>query len=296
MARRVPQKTQSAANQSDSSLWLKKTAPKVVRKRLSLRQRFNNLFYKNFEAASAPSTAAPKRNTLLVPTLGALGIFLGIMITVIFIYSTYTNATFRMNTLKYSSQNKVGVEVKEYLNNHKFFQINTNDLEAYVSQRNPLIKQVYVNKSFFRGMILDVKEFEPVAVLVFKDENGEYSQRYFYTNDGTLIQYHEIQKLPVVLQFDGKRIQESPLDDYVRKSILTVEKLNTKGITGGITFDNFGNFSILTIDGKVIRLDLKEKYFNLDDQIKVIQNALVINANSSEFDLRFNYLVVKTTK
>lgn len=288
---------QPVQSTTDPTLWLKRNNQRVVRKKFSLKQRINNFFYKDIASNGKSPTFANRKSSVkskyFIPTILAFLIFIVVMISGVTLYFTFKNTDYRMNETQFVDKSILGIHIQEYLHNHLFFQIDTDDFEQYLKDKNPLIQRVHINKSFFHGMILDVKEFKPLAVLIFKDDFDGYSDKVYYTDDAIMIDYFPTATEPIALQYEGKKHNEDFLDVYVRKSILTVEKLNNIGIQGNYTFDNFGNFSILTLGNTLIRLDLKEKYFSLDDQMKVLQNALVMNATSREFDLRFKYLVVK---
>lgn len=274
----------------DVTLWPKPKSPtlnNIRRNRLSPGQRLNRIFYREGELRQG-------RKVRKVP-LVAFGLaFLATIsaISALVLYSNYKTTSFELSPLIYMDSSKVSSDIKEYLEQRAFFKINQNEFATYLKEKNPLVDDVYISKSFLKGMVVEIKEKEPIAVVDVVDD-----RKFFYTKKGEFIEYYDIPKIVIVLRFDGKLYSNSSIDDLIKKSVLFVNQLSSVKLMGAYTFDNFGNFSILTLDRKLIKLDLKERYFTMDQQIQVlrgpeVQNILK-NPQPKVVDLRFNYLVIR---
>lgn len=222
-----------------------------------------------------------------------LVIFVLVMIVVYFTYKTTRTS---INNLEYVEKSQVTAVSAEFLKNKAFFQYSENDLAGKLKESNPLIEEVFINKSFVFGTVLDVREYKPVVVVQVND-----TVNYFVTNSNKVIPYIETyQKELPFIQFEGsKEDLEKPIAiQYAQRAVNNLKKLEEIGINGTYRFDLFGNFSILTIENKTVQIDLKEKYFSLDDQLKIIKKGIDDNGfeNIERIDSRFSTLIVKVKK
>lgn len=202
------------------------------------------------------------------------------------------NTTFRINGITYSDSEKMNSEVKEYLKTHGFFSYNSNDLSYMIKKNNPLVQEAFVSKSFLFGTVIDVKELQPKAIIIDKD-----SVKYTLVYQNKLVPFVEVnQKLPVLF-LEGSVSQDEELL-FVNNALKVVQMLQEAGYQGKSSFDLFGNLSILTVDSKEFKFDLKESYYTVGEQVtalKTIMKNVGIDTVES-VDLRFKYQVVKKLK
>ncbi|BDQ04562.1 MAG: hypothetical protein KatS3mg084_0080 [Candidatus Dojkabacteria bacterium] len=164
--------------------------------------------------------------------------------------------------------------------------ITTDEIEEKLTESFPIFKKVRVSKSIIYGYVVDIKEFEPVGLIIL--QNGEM---YMLTDNKVLILLQQkIPRFPVAV-YTGNPSDEQFIHN-ANKVFKLYESLSPI-ISGDYTFDNFGNLFILVSDEKVIRFDLNERFFKLDEQVKILESVLNQNIDYKEIDVRFNYLLVK---
>jgi hypothetical protein len=116
--------------------------------------------------------------------------------------------------------------------------------------------------------------------------------KYFLIKDGTLIPHYEVEKSFYTFRFEGKREDLENILGQIEKGVDFMSKFDALNLYGSNTFDNFGNLSILTLDNRLIRVDLLEEYHSIDEQLKVLQNA-IIKEDFIEINFRSDKLIVK---
>jgi hypothetical protein len=217
-----------------------------------------------------------------------------ILILIIFGFTQYKIKSFKINHLEYADSQKISNDISGYLSQTSFFGMSSGDLADIIKSQNSLVRTVTVNKSLFAGIVVDIEEFQPIAILKFPD-----NKEYFFTLDKSIIPYQEgvknVRTLGFENTYDELKINEN-ISNFIEKSIKFIDFLNNKNFVGVYSFDNYGNLSILSTENKLIKADVRERYFTIDEQIKVFQNALVnnvINSSTKEIDLRFTYLIIK---
>lgn len=220
-----------------------------------------------------------------------LGVGVGIVIVVLLLILNFRNLNVSVNKLAYLNNQEIEGDIKGYLNDKPFFLFSQKDLKDYMLQKYPAIEDMYISKSFLLGLVVEVKEYEPI--LIIKTTEGN---QYFLTANKAIIPYDpKVTKPLKTMTYDNKIETLHDKIEYVDKSVQFVEKLNTIGISGDYSFDLFGNLSILTLDSKRVRVDLKEKYYSVDEQVKILDSSMKTQdyKESNLIDLRFNYLLVK---
>jgi cell division septal protein FtsQ len=270
----------------------------VLKRKLSRQSERQSGSSRNRHISNSPkrlSLSNPLKNLHNLKNPKYRNILLGIFVVLVcvggLLLLNFKNLNVKVNNTKYVESTKIEAEAKEYLKDKPFFLFSQKDLKEDLMKKNILIEDIYVNKSFLFGLVLDVREFEPVMVI----ETTE-GKSYFLTQSQRILPFD-----PAVNRELPNFVYENQIEtledkkEYAYKSVQFMEKLSSLGINGGYRFDLFGNLSILTLDNKTIRFDLKEKYFSVDEQVKILDNALktVDYKENGLIDVRFNYLLVK---
>ncbi len=254
---------------------------KLPQRKFTIQQKIKSLFYND--------GGSPKRKiaSLSIPLAGALFLLVVFGVGIFFIFKTFRNTSVYVNQTTYVNRDDVQEYALSLVREKSFFSIDTDVVGKDIKEKFPVISEVYVNKSVFRGLILDIREYQPIAVLTMKD-----GRSVLYTNDHKVINGSPLAKQLPSFVYEGKEEYINNIAGDIDRAISLYNKLQDTKIKGIYAFDNFGNLSILTLDGLTTKFDLKEKYHSIDEQVKVLQNALTKD-NYKEVDLRFKYLVVK---
>jgi cell division septal protein FtsQ len=178
-----------------------------------------------------------------------------------------------------------------FLESNPYFRFRSYELENYIKENNPLVKDVSIKKSIvLKRSIIDIEEYVPTAII--KNEGEDF----FITQSGKTIPYQYTgNSFPTIYLENHKDIKSKEiLAEYVQKSIKISmwAKDNINNKIDMIKLNNIGSLSLIFKNNKTFNFDLNELHFSIDDQIKVIQNVLT-KVDYKELDLRYSYLVVK---
>jgi cell division septal protein FtsQ len=224
--------------------------------------------------------------------LKKISLYVGIFSLTLIIVTTlafYRTDHYQINELRYLNREPIGEIISARLQENTFLSLNTNELENDIKLSSDLIKNVRVSKSIINGIIVDINEYEPLVILETVD-----GTRYLISTDSKIIKLSIDDSIMniVTLKYVGNSIEDTNLFAYTEKAKYIYTK--TSGIINGtFNFDNFGNLFILLEGNRVVRFDLNERYFTLDVQFKLLQDAMSGNKSFSEIDIRFSYLLVK---
>lgn len=204
--------------------------------------------------------------------------------------ANYKNERYIVDKLKYAKISLIEQILKEELNNRSFFVIDTDYLEKKIKASSSYIEKVTVNKSLYNGVIVKIVEYEPQVIVKTID-----GKSYFITNDKKIIKIdpeNDILMGIPELNYISPNINDTNFPKYALLAKYLIEKLDRQ-LFGSFNFDNFGNFFILLEGNRIIRYDLSERFFSLDDQLKLMYEAIRENPRFKEIDLQFSYLVIK---
>lgn len=216
-------------------------------------------------------------------------LILSLIAGAVFFLMNYKADRYQINNLKYVNQEKVSTVVNTYLNSETFLRINTNDLENEIKPKSKLIKEIKISKSLINGIIVDIVEYEPIIVIDTAD-----GKKYFITSSDELIDYDMTENIGDLPEFHytGSDLKDNNLFKLASRAKSLADKL--KGtVQGNFNFDNFGNLFILQEGNKVIRFDLNENFFTLDEQVQLLHDAMSKKPEFTEIDIRFSYLLIK---
>lgn len=166
--------------------------------------------------------------------------------------------------------------------------VHTPDLEKKLKEELVFLKNVKVHKSLFSGYIVQIEEFSPITNV--KLINGDF---YMLTKDDEFIKLKERLENYPVINYLGGDINDVGVLDNAKKTFKLLNQINDIIIEGEYNFDNFGNLSILITGNRLIRFDLNEKYFTIEDQVKLVRSKIESKINYNEIDIRFSYLLIK---
>lgn len=214
-------------------------------------------------------------------------IFIVLISSSIFI-SQYRTENYKINELKHVKIENINNILVKYTE-EPLVRINTSEIENEIKNSSIFIDKVSVSKTIFDGLVIQVVENDPLVLIQTLD------QKLFYID--TNYQIHEVKNDSEVanlekIDFLSSDIHTSNLINYLKKVIKIREKLGAIKYNQ-LTFDNFGNLSILLEGEKVIRFDLNERFFAIDEQLSLLQDTLSKNQSFTEIDLRFSYLLIK---
>lgn len=223
-------------------------------------------------------------------TISSLIIILTAVIVVgvgIFI-NQYKTDNYKINNLKNIPVEEIVATLSKN-NNKPLVQIDTNVIEEEISKSSIFVKEVKVSKSLIDGMVIEIIEREPLILI----QTPELKLYYIDTNYEILEveDENEVSNMQR-LTFLSNDIRTSNIINYLKK-VMKVKTTLTEIDFTRATFDNFGNLSILLEGERVIRFDLNERFFAIDEQISLLQDTLSKNPNLKEIDLRFSYLLTK---
>lgn len=232
-------------------------------------------------------------------------VFIGLMLLGLFgiYFFNNQNKSIAINGTKYIDKTVIEKDIRDYINNKSYLLLSGEELNKYLLSKYSILQDAYVSKSLVFGLIVNVQEYQPMAIVTDK-----LGAKHIATTNGVLIRYGENITEPLYTlhyendintlynqDFQSNDIVGASKMRLVEKALNFIKALNEIGITGIYGFDLFGNLSILTIDSKNIKVDLKEQYFSMEDQIKILQKILNTEdyKKNNLFDLRFNNLLVK---
>lgn len=204
----------------------------------------------------------------------------------------YLNLTYIDNRVVISGNNIVSSSViiekiASDINSNPVASVNSDLLKKKISESSEYIKDVKVIKSLTSGYIIEIKEYEPEAII--KTQSEEF---YLLTKNLELIKVKESPKDLIQLNYLGGNIDDIVLIPNAKKTLKIFNEINDI-IDGIYNFDNFGNLSILLSEDKIVRFDLSEKFFSVEDQVKLVRSKLESKINYNEIDIRFSYLLIK---
>ncbi len=217
-----------------------------------------------------------------------LFISVAVLILGFFFVTSYQTDRYKVNELKYLSKENLNSILAENMN-QPLIAIDTKKIEKQVREKSIFVDDVQVSKSLIEGAIIQIKEHSPLIV-VLAPEN----KKYLITQDFDRIEVINDQDIIGLksITLTTQDIDSPLLDENIQKVLKLKERLDSD-LTGNYNFDNFGNLSILMEENKVIRFDLSERFFTIDEQASLLQDTLAKNRTFSEIDLRFSYLLIK---
>ncbi len=260
-----------------------KSQQRTARKRPRM-SRIRSLYYKEGMKVDTGNRKQGARKGLITILLLVACLSVGL-----YFVTNYKSTKFRMNSVKDVQHDIIKEQVSDYMQSQLYFNLDTSELETMILEKNSLVKEVGITKSIAQGLVINITEYTPLAYV----QHAPSGTKYIATEEAGLIKYSSISAKLYELQYTGAELHSPFMLDFVRKSIKFIDLTAGIGYIGTYSFDNFGNFSILTPNQKIIKADLKESYFTIDEQFKVFQNALTEGGSFSEINLRFKYLVVK---
>jgi hypothetical protein len=221
-----------------------------------------------------------------------ISIFLSIIVIFlsIFYYFNYIQiiSTYRTNDLEYIKATDLDPIMSNYLGK-PLIQINSSLLEEEISRSNPIIKNVKVSKSLIGGLVIEITEYKPIFII--QTTSGK---EYIVSNeyDFIYIDSKNYSSSITRLLFLSEDLENPLLEDHIQK-ILTLQSKTSNYDIESWSFDNFGNLFILLTGGSIIRFDLNERFFAIDEQFSLLQDAIARNPRFREIDLRFSYYIIK---
>lgn len=208
-----------------------------------------------------------------------------------FLY-TFKTDRYQITGVKHSNQKNISQIIENEIESEALIKINTDSLKAEILKNSPLIKDINISKSLSGGIIVNIQEYEPIILIQTMND-----KRYFLTKEETYLDITELAESDFSTYPIYYYLEVIPDDEniytFAEKVREAREKVESLNLNGRFSFDNFGNLSILMGESKVIKLDLKERFFTIDEQVKLLQDALVKTQSFTEIDLRFTYLLIK---
>jgi len=217
-------------------------------------------------------------------------LLISVLLGVIYFLINYKADRYKIDNLKYANSLAISQILNEELSSETFLNLNTNNIEKRIKASSKYIKEVKVSKSLVNGIIVDIVEYEPQIILKTID-----NRRYFMTKDEEAIEIDSESEILIgvpELNYTGTNIDDLNLSRYALSAKALVEKLEYR-VNGSFNFDNFGNLFILLEGNRIIRFDLNERFFTLDEQIKLMHDAMAKNPSFNEINIQFSYLVIK---
>lgn len=245
----------------------------------------------------------------------------------IFSFTAYNILNRKIQKVKINSDDNISNvdEIKNYTEslvlNRSFLNLNTENISIKISNKYPSIRNVSVYKSLFNGVVVNLEDYEPLVIIQYKNQDG-FSQK-ILTTDLILIDFEpsskelytinyfpencrdisDLQGFEKYIKFIGENLMISsekiePCDlkfakEYITNALEFINRTQEMNLKGEYIMDNFGNFMIKIDNNKFIKTDLKETFFSIDKQLKVLEDALIKHSDFNEIDLGLNYLVIR---
>ena len=203
---------------------------------------------------------------------------------------TYKTDKFQIKGTNISNNEAIIEIVSNYISVQPMIKVDANAMKKDITVVNPLVKEISIDKSLQNGIIVTIKEYSPIILVETLDE-----RQYILTEELVPIEITESENgnLMPLNYYLGVEPKDENIYTFAKKVKTAREKVDALNINGRYSFDNFGNLSILIGESRVVKLDLNERFFTIDEQVKLLQDALAKTQSYSEIDLRFTYLLIK---